>query len=738
MVDALRALKLSLPPGVQVAASDAGLKPAVTQITAAIEEHDALAQCLAAFIAITDRPTSIAAIIAGLPLENGKLTPPLLQRALERAGYASRLVKRPLGQIKPMNLPAILLMGGDDACILLQRTGSNCAIVDPVTGAELTVELRDLQNEYSGVCLLARRPAALDFTLPEAKQREDGHWFWSAVRKLWPTYALVALAAAFINIIALATPLFTMNVYDRVLPNKAMPTLWVLALGLGTALVFDVLLKTLRSWLIDAAGRRADVLLASRIYEHVLGIEMKSKPATTGSFASHLKEFESVREFFTSTTIASFTDMVFFGVFIFVIYQIGGVIALVPAVAALIMIVMGVLFQFPLRRAAQRNSQEMAERHSLLVESIAALETLKSIRAESQLQRMWESLVGKTAETVESVRSLNATLANLSGMLQQLVTLGVIIAGAYMFDTGVVSTGAIIASVMLASRAVAPLGQFSLVLARSQQSLSSLKSIDKIMAMEIERPPGKKFLTDQIKDPTITFDKVFFTYPGAPGPVLRDISLTIRPGEKIGIIGKIGSGKTTLGRLLTRLYQPQQGAILINGVDMRQYHPHEVRRAVGLLGQDAELLHGSVRSNILMASPRASDRQLLEACRLSGVEEFVRRHPQGLDMPVGERGLALSGGQRQSVALARLLIGDPLVIFLDEPSSAMDLGSERQLIEQLRRSLRPDQTVIVSTHRYSMLDLVDRLVVLANGTIVADGPKDKVLEALRRQSAPAA
>lgn len=698
-----------------------------------VDEDDPLALCLSAFIAITDRPTSVAALLAGLPLDNGRLTPELLQRALDRAGYTSRLVKRPISQIKKIYLPAILLMGGRDACILLSHEKKACRISDPVSGSEFTVPESQLAQDYSGVCILARRSAALDLAQTEPSSRQ-GHWFWSAVRKLWPTYCIVIFGAIFINLIALASPLFVMNVYDRVLPNKALPTLWVLAIGMLIALLFDMLLKTLRSWLIDSAGRRADVLLASRIYEQVLGIEMSNKPPTTGSFASHLKEFESVREFFTSSTIASFTDMAFFGIFLFVIYQVGGVMVAVPAVAAGLLIIMGLVFQIPLRRAAEKNSMETAQRHSLLVESISSLETVKTIRGESHLQRIWESLVGMTAQTVERVRQLNATLANMSSLIQQLVTVGVIVVGAYLFDEGNISTGAIIASVMLASRAVAPLGQFAIVLARSQQSFVSLRSINKIMAMQIERPVGKKFISEPISKCLIQFQNVVFAYPGSGAPALNGINLIMRPGEKVGIIGKIGSGKTTVGRLMTKLYEPQEGAILINGIDMRQYHPHEIRRVIGLLGQDSELFHGTVRSNILMANPRATDEKLLNVCRLAGVDDFVRRHPKGFDMPTGERGQALSGGQRQSVALARLLINDPQVIFLDEPSSAMDLASERLLIEQLKRSLRPDQTIIVSTHRYSMLDLVDRLIVLSNGKIAADGPKEQVLEALKKQS----
>lgn len=699
-----------------------------------VGSDDALAATLSSFIALTDRPTSLAALLAGLPLEDGRLTPVLMQRAMIRAGYNASLARRPLSRITNLVLPAILFMGEGDACILVSRKDGRYEIVDPLSGGTHSVSRQDIEADYTGLTLFARRrPDALGIEA-DVSREAGGHWFWSAVRLLWPTYIFVFLAAALINIIALASPLFVMNVYDRVLPNKAIPTLWVLALGIGLALVFDYLLKGLRSWLIDTAGRRADVLLASRIYAHVLSIEMGQKPRTTGSFASQLKEFESVREFFTSSTIASIADMFFFGIFLLVIYLIGGVIVAVPVAAAVILILAGLIYQIPLRRAAERHAAETAQRHSLLVETIAGLETVKSIRSEGYLQRKWEGLVGLTSRTVERVRRLNTSLANFTSLIQQLVSVAVVIVGAYLFQEGQMSTGAIIASVMLASRAVAPLGQFAMTLARSQQSLASLKALNDVMSMPSERSAGRTFISEPISNCEIQFQNVVFAYPGSAAPAINGISLNIRPGEKVGIIGKIGSGKTTIGRLLMKLYEPQQGAILIGGVDMRQYHPHEIRRVVGLLGQDTELFHGTVRSNILMANPKATDEQMLAAARLAGVDDFVRRHPAGYEMPVGERGLALSGGQRQSIALARLLVAEPQVIFLDEPSSAMDLASERQMIEQLRRSLRPDQTVIVSTHRYSMLDLVDRLIVINNGKIAADGPKEQVLDALRKQT----
>lgn len=732
-------MKHEYPRNQALAAIDSGVEdvppPGIASLDRLTSDNDPLTRAVQALVSLRGRAVSADVLTGGLPLVNGRLTPELALRALGRVGFSAKLVRRELSDLPPLLLPVILLMEDDDCCILLRQDPRGCQIYDPLTGTTAHIPASELAEGYTGYAILARQFTTVDENLDTLSSEAGDHWFWGSIQKLWKTYVLVAFTAGLISVIALASPLFVMNVYDRVLPNKAIPTMWVLVIGMGIALLFDLILRTLRAWLIDSTGRRADVLLASRIFSHVLSIQMSSKPPTTGSFASHLRDFESVREFFTSNTIATLTDMLFFILFLVVIQQIGGPIAYVPAVAALIIIGLGLLFQIPLRRAAERNAAEAAQRHSLLVETIAALETIKVVRAESHLQGLWEKLVGSTSRTVERVRQLTSTLTHISSAIQQMVSVAVIIVGVYLFQEGNISMGAIIASVMLASRCVAPLGQFAIVLARSQQSFSSLRALDKIMQMPSERPPGKSFLAQPITNCTIQFQNVVFAYPNSGVPAINDFTLTIRPGEKVGIIGKIGSGKTTIGRLLVKLYEPQKGSILIDGIDMGQYHPHQVRRAIGLLGQDAELFHGSIRSNITMGKAGAADSELVAAARLAGVEEFVRRYPAGYDTNVGERGSALSGGQRQAVALARVLIGDPQVIYLDEPSSAMDLASERQLIDQLRKALRPDQTVIVSTHRYSMLELIDRLVVIANGKVAADGPKEDVLEALRQQSA---
>ncbi len=700
------------------------------------ELHDPLLRCLIALICFHDRSASQHELTSGLPLHQGRLTPDLAVRAAERAGYVASIVKRPLSQLNPLVFPAILLLEHGGACVVHSRLGRRgFEIYDPDTQTISKVSLKQLGQVYAGGAILVKPDVRLTGREPDARLLARGHWFWGVVGRLWPSYARVLLAACFINVLALASPLFIMNVYDRVLPNKALSTLWVLAVGMLLAIAFDFIFKLLRTWMIDSAGRRADVLLAGRIYEHLLAIKLQNKPGTTGGFASHLRDFEQVREFFTSNTLATISDFLFFGLFLFVIYMIAGPLAIIPAVAAVLVFVIGLVMQFPLARAARETQSESAYRHSLLVETISSLETIKMLRAEGHLQNLWERLVGRTARTIERTRAITSLVSTLTMAIQQLVTVGIVAYGAYLFDQGEVSMGAIIASVILAGRAVAPFGQFATIVARSQHSVAALNNLNNIMRMESERPEGKPFISQPIENARIEFKSATFSYPQQANPALRDLNLVINPGEKVGIIGKIGSGKTTLGRLLAALYDVQQGAILIDAIDIRQFHPHQIRSAIGVVNQDADLFFGTLRSNLVMGNPAASDEQMVAAARLAGVDQFVATHPAGYDMQVGERGGLLSGGQKQSVALARMLLLKPRVLFLDEPSGSMDMASERLLIQNLRQCLTPDQTLIVSTHRYSMLEIVDRLIVLGDGKVIADGPKDQVLEALKARLA---
>lgn len=716
---------------------DAPATPAATLDIAADDAFaDPLRDCLENVARHFGRSIPKTALVSGLPLVDGRLTPRLFPRAAARAGLSARVVRRPFAKLLPVLLPAVLILDDDLAVVLAElRPGGIARIIMPETGSGIVdVKVDQLESKYSGYAILVKPEYEFGETgvAPTGGPRKN--WFWSAVTPLWPTYLQILVAAAIINLLALAAPLFIMNVYDRVLPNKTMSTLWVLAIGMSVAIGFDFLLKTLRNGLIGNAGRRADVLLAGRLFAHVLNLDLSKRPMKTGEFANQLRDFETVREFFTSNTVVTLTDLAFIWLFVFIVYQIAGLVAIVPAVAVLLVLIAGLLLQIPLHRAVEQSQSEATHRHSILFEALTGLETIKTSRAESQFQRQWEQFVGRNSRTAEKLKSISNVGMNFTSFIQQLVTVGVVIVGIYLFDLGEITPGALIAAVILSGRAVAPLGQIAATIARSQQSLQSFRTLNQIMAVPEEDDGTERHIDRTINQGSVTFDALTFRYPEADAPAINELSLEIQPGERVGIIGRIGSGKTTLGRLITRLYVPDEGSLLLDGVDIRQYHPAEIRRRVAFVSQDSALFHGSVRDNIVLGAPYVSDDLVVRAADLAGVTDFVKLHPKGFNMPVGEAGRFLSSGQRQTIALARAFLFDPLIMFLDEPSGSMDMASERALVERLRPAFRPDQTLILTTHRTAMLALVNRLVVIDQGTIAADGPRDKVMQMLGRKA----
>ena len=696
-------------------------------------QQDPLLACLIALTKHFERPMSGDALTSGLPVVDGALTPELFGRAAARAGLTARLTRRPLTKISKLVLPAVLLLRDRRACILTRWTSRDEAlIITPESGeGSSRVALRDLAEEYAGYALFVRPEYRFDGRVDDTNRPRPKHWFWGTIGRLWPAYVEVIAAAGIVNLLALASPLFIMNVYDRVLPNQAFATLWVLAIGIGVALAFDFLLRSLRNVLIDTVGRRADVLLASQIFEHVLNIKLAARPASTGAFANHLREFETVRDFFTSSTLASFTDLMFVGLFIFVIAMIAGPLAWIPAIAVMLALTVGLLVQIPLSRTVRQSQEEAAQKHGILVETVSSLDTIKSLSAEGRMQRAWEGFVGATSRTTQSTRFFSNLAINLTTLIQQSVTVFIVIGGVYLVSAGDMTMGAIIAAVILGGRAVGPLAGLAGTLSRMHQSFTALGTLNRLMETPVERPQGRHVISRPITEGSFEFRDVTFGYPGSSIPALRDLSLSVAAGERVGVIGRIGSGKTTLSRLLVGFYEPDQGAVTIDGVDIRQYHPTDIRRGVGMVMQDVTLFYGTVRDNISLGAPHADDAMVLRAAQLAGVDEWVGNHPMGYNLPVGERGQYLSGGQRQSIALARALLMDPPVLLLDEPTSAMDNLSEQAFVRRLRTVLDGKRTLLVTTHRASLLRVVDRLVVLEQGAILADGPRDQVLKSLK-------
>ena len=707
---------------------DADWHPGVTAT-----HEDPLLDALVILTQIHGNPFSGAALSAGLPLVDNRLTPSLLPRAAARAGFTARIVRKPLEAVAPSLLPAILLLHDRRACILLERLPDGRARVRfPEAGESADILSPDqLAALYTGLVCFVRPRFRFEARAPQVKAVRASHWFWGTVLENWRLYRDTLLAALVVNLFALAIPMFSMTVYDRVVPNHAVETLWVLAVGAILVLGFDFCLRTLRAYIVDSAGKRIDVQLSARIMERVLGLRMDARPASVGSFAANLRAFEGVRDFIASATVTTLIDLPFVLLFLVVMAWVSPWLLLPPLVGMLAVLFVTLVAQDKMHELTETTYRASAQRNATLVESLVGLETLKTLGAESSVQRQWERATLFIAQIGGRLKLLSAGTVNFAQLMQQLVNIAVIIVGVYELSEGNMTMGGIIAASMLSGRAMAPLGQVAGLMMQYQNARTSLASVGTHMNLPVERPEGASFVHRPSFTGDIEFKDVSFCYPGREQAVLKKVSFRLKAGEKVAIIGRIGSGKTTIEKLILGLYQPTEGAVLVDGIDARQIDPAELRRAIGFVPQDVTLFYGTLKQNIAMGAPFADDSAILAAADLAGVREFANTHPQGFEMPVGERGESLSGGQRQAVAIARAVLNDPPVLLLDEPSSSMDHQSEEGLKQRLRR-FAAGKTIVLVTHRTSLLDLVDRLIVLDQGQIVADGPKAQVVEALQQ------
>lgn len=668
-------------------------------------------------------------------LSGSKLTPRTCLAAARKAGLSGRIMSRPqLTEISPLVLPCILLLKNDRSCVLISMRDNRAEVIFPeLAESAETVTLHALQENYSGYAIFASVPKAPEKRITSPTLGRSKAWFWDVLKYYAPIYRHVALASIVINLIAIATPLFVMNVYDRVVPNNATDTLWVLASGIFLIYLFNFLLTALRSHFVDVAGRNADVVLSSLLVEKVLSMRLDAKPQSTGAMVNNLREFEQLREFFSSSSLLALIDLPFLVIFLLLIAFIAGPMVFLPVGAIPVLICVGIYLQYRSKKSAEDGFKLNMQKNALLVELVNGLETLKSCIAEHRMQKLWEAVSGQSAEASSHARKYTQLAVACSVFVTQLVTVAMIVWGVYRIADGLMSMGALIACNILVGRTMAPLLQVATLLTRVQNSRMALKGLDMIMQLPAERINDDSSMDYGTLEPYFEMENVSFAYPGSQLPALMDINLKIKPGEKIGIIGAMGSGKSSLARLLLGLYQPAEGSVRFGGVDIRQIPTANLRGRIGVLPQDVVLFYGSVRENIALGDPSINDHLILRASALAGVTDFVRNHPEGFGAQVGEQGKALSGGQRQAVALARALVRDPEVIILDEPTSNMDTTSEFLLQRRLEKIIG-NNTLILITHRLSMLRMVNRLIVMDKGRIINDGPRDEVLARLKSKS----
>ena len=700
-------------------------------------EIDPVLECLTYLAREADRPSSPVLLRAGLALSSdGKLPFHQIEPALEQVGMRADPINRKLRGWPTAKCPAILELEDARAAVLLETRDADALLYAPGVAEPMWVKLAEIEPVYTGHAVVVEadptRERENERPWDEAKRR---HWFWSEVwkvrREFWP----VLLAALIVNLLAFAMPLFTMNVYDRVIPNKAVSTLWVLALGVMLALAFDFILRLARARLIDEVGRNLDAKLSQKLFEKVMNLPMAERQGSTGAFAKRVSEYELVRDFFASTTVVLAVDVVFLVMFLGLITALAGWLVFVPIAGIVLMLVAGFSLQKSMGRAALDAQADSSLQHSVLVESIAGAETLKAARAEGQMLGRWRRYSSMSAATQERMRKLTAVAVNLASVSQQMISIGLLIGGFYRFQEGDMTMGAIIAIIMLSGRSLQPVGQLAFLVTRGRQAMATLDSLQRMMESQDERHVALRSIVPEIRAGHVELKDVTFRYPNAARDSLSALNLRIDPGERIGIIGRVASGKSTLGRVMCGLYAPTNGTMTIDGLDSRQYHPHQLRDVFRFVGQDAEVFSGTVRDNLMLGAASADDSQLVDAVIRSGADIFLSRDAAGFDLPVGERGSRLSGGQRSLLVLARALVSPSKMLFLDEPTGSMDTQTESYFIEHLKTALAPDQSLVVATHRHNMLSILTRLIVIDGGKIIADGPRDEVLKHLTAAAA---
>lgn len=686
-------------------------------------------------------PVSAETLNALTPKDNrGDLNYRGLVDVLQQQGFTNYLQQRPLNSIPSLAMPVVLLLKDQESVILNKVEGDTATIEIAETGVQ-EIPIDELKQRYLGYVWFIKGKLTSDIRSELPEYQLSKGWFWKIIWRFRRYYYQVILTTLIINVLALVSSLYVMNVYDRVIPNKSYDTLWVLSIGVFIAIGFEFIAKIIRGRLTDIAGKKADLIISSALFRRVMQIKMVNKPVSAGSYANNLRDFESVREFMTSASLLAIIDMPFFLLFISVMYLVAGKLALIPLFIVAAVTLVGLIAQVPLAKSINESMRESSQRQGLAVEAIEGVETLKVNNAYSWVQKRWDHYTARSAYSNIKTKNISNIVSSLSAMLTQLNTVMLILAGTYLIHAENISDritmGALIACVILSGRALGPMGQISGLAIRYQQAKVALSGVNEIAQRPIEYSTDRKYITLDNPRGEISFKDCDFVYEDGGKPALEKLSAHINAGEKVAILGRIGSGKSTLLKIAASLYEQQSGIVTFDGVDLRQIDPFYLRNKVALLGQNPRLFLGTLRDNLDMARSDGffSDEVLLNSLKRFGVHQIIQQHPQGLDMPIGEGGAGLSGGQQQIVSLARLTLKDPSVVLLDEPTSGLDQNTEKQVLFALKQWMK-NRTMVVVTHRPQLLALVDRIIVIENGKVAMDGPKKQVLDELAKLNQP--
>ena len=661
-----------------------------------------------------------------------------LGEVLRSHGFENTLSKRDLQDIPSLAVPLVLMLHNEEAAVVVRIEGvgrNRIYFLRQIDGLEQQLSHDELVSLYLGYCWFIKPKVTADNRSDLPEYHLPKSWFWKVIWRFKGYYYQVILATFIINFLALVSSLYVMNVYDRVIPNQAYETLWVLSIGVMLAILFEFLAKMIRGHLTDIAGKKADLIISSAIFRRMMALRLADRPASAGSYANNLREFESVREFMTSASLLVLVDLPFLLLFITVIFIVGGKLAIVPAIIIPIVIIVGFIVQGPLSRYINESMKESSQRQGLAVEALEGIETLKTNNATGWAQQRWDTYTAKTSASSIKVKDTANFMINFSVAMQQLNTVFLVLFGTYLIHNENtaerITMGALIAAVILSGRALSPLAQVAGLATRFQQAKLALEGLNNIIERPIERVPERKYISPSNIQGNITFENTCFQYQEDGKPAVSNLNLQIRAGEKIGILGRIGSGKSTMLKLASGLYDGSTGNVMLDNIDMRQIDPNFLRSQILLLSQSPRLFLGTLRENMDLARSDgySSDQELLEALQRFGLDKIIRSHPKGLDMPLGEDGLGLSGGQKQIIALARMTLRNPRIVLLDEPTTGLDQATERMSLQAISQWAQ-DKTLLVVTHRPQVLQIVNRIIVMDEGKVVMDGPRDLVLQRL--------
>ena len=654
----------------------------------------------------------------------------VLEDMARHLGLGLRRVSVNAELLDPWRLPLIAEFTGGQIAVInrMDKEGNVSLQFSGDSGLETVLTREELATRLLGGVVLRPLESTPDARVDDYIKPYEKNWFWQLALKDWRRYGDIMLVAMIANVLALSGMVFSMQVYDRVVPSQSEATLWVLFGGVMVAITFEFIMRMLRVHLSDVIGKRADLRISERVFAHALRIKNGARSKSTGSFIAQIRELESVRELITSTTIAAITDLPFFLLFVFILWMIGGPLVLVVLLAVPLLLIPGLLVQRPLGRLSSEGMRESAIRNATLVEAVQGLEDIKLMRAEQRFQNQWNNTNDVAANVAMKQRWLTGLLLTWTQEVQSIVYAVVLLIGCYLVISGDMTTGALVGTSILASRTIAPLSQISGVLSRWQSAKVARKGLDDLMQRPIDDPQsGKKVHKAHLRGNYVMEDVSFYYDEEEKLDVLNISRLHIQAGERIALLGRNGSGKSTLLQLLAGMQEPQQGSILLDDISLNHLDPADLRRDMQLLSQQARLFFGSVRDNIIMGNPLATAEEIHQSLVITGALDFVRKQKMGLNYIVNEGGAGLSGGQRQALLLARALLTSPNILLLDEPTAWLDEVSEKQFIGSLKGWLGKTRTLIVATHRLPILELVDRIIVLDNGRIVMDGPRDSML-----------